>query len=118
MNKKDEALRMATPLDEKFKAWVDLSFINKTADKYDIAYEFYMRGKAALSDAVTLPDGWVSVEDRLPDDDCKVIAPTWVTMSGKQMIEIIGYRGGSGEFDYPIKHWMPLPAAPTCEKES
>lgn len=57
---------------------------------------------------------WISVEDTLPEDDCRVIAATWMTMTADQHIDIVSFRRGTGAFsEYPVTHWMPLPAAPS-----
>lgn len=62
--------------------------------------------------------GWISVADRLPDDDCYVLGATWKTLSGDQHIDIVAYRSGSGRFTFDtVTHWMPLPAPPIAKVE-
>lgn len=55
---------------------------------------------------------WISVEDRLPEDDCRVIGATWTMLNGMQHIDIVSFRRGSGAFDLTPTHWMPLPEPP------
>lgn len=58
-------------------------------------------------------DGWISVDERLPEDDCRVLAATWFTMTHDQHMDIVSFRRGSGQFSHSdVTHWMPLPAAP------
>lgn len=74
-----------------------------------------------------IPDGWISVEDRLPTDDRTVICADYGKFKINDYIpapdEIFGcnfYKGnwlGDAFGDYPyilkVTHWMPLPTAPT-----
>jgi hypothetical protein len=88
---------------------------------------------AALSEPVTLPDGWVSVADGLPEMN-KVVMVYIPDFEGYQiqLSEWVEYyeapvsfstatiKTGEGWADHDfdeITHWMSLPAAPTCEKE-
>lgn len=72
---------------------------------------------------------WISVEDRLPNQDCKVIvcvqkvrggfvikerfvttAVFYMTMTGKHYFDFAGNNTGI------VTHWMPLPEPPKEEK--
>jgi hypothetical protein len=65
---------------------------------------------APTTSTVSASDGWISVDEHLPDDDCRVLAATWRTMTGEQHIDIVSFRRGSGQFsEHPVTHWMPLP---------
>ncbi len=61
---------------------------------------------------------WISVNDRLPEDDCRVIAATWITLTGEQHIDIASYRSGGQYFDMTVTNWKPLPLPPTALIES
>ena len=64
------------------------------------------------------PAGWISVEVRLPDDDCYVLGATWKTLDDRQHVEIVSYRSGAGGFSFdPVTHWMPLPVPPIAKVE-
>lgn len=56
--------------------------------------------------------GWISVKDRLPSDDCRVLAATWVMFNGEQMVEISSFNSGCVYFSDKVTHWQPLPNPP------
>lgn len=122
MTTKDNALRMA--IERLEKSNFELQGIgNYSCQIYnDKTIETC---KAALSDETfTLPDGWVSVRDRLPKN-CVDVLCFFInnTLSIHQKVMCINADGEwQGEDDFiprgeDVTHWMPLPAAPTCEKE-
>ena len=120
---------------------------------FDAGFE---RGyKAALSEPeqVSLPDGWVAVEERLPNKPCfayyenelgnsRIVKAKYVQQFSEEAYtddDWIEYNEADDTYYYPagwyemidnwddyafvtinheVTHWMPLPAAPTCEKES
>ena len=58
---------------------------------------------------------WVSVEDRLPENNLTVIVPggiayrrhdDWYTLTGER------YPGRLIIWEHGVKHWMPLPEPP------
>lgn len=63
---------------------------------------------------------WVSVTERLPDDDAVVLVSAWqYGKPGGERFTMIARRSGSvfldeesGDDLYTPTHWMPLPAAP------
>lgn len=63
--------------------------------------------------------GWISVKDRLPEDDCHALVADWFRMDGTQHLSIASFRHGTGEFSgyspSVVTHWMPLPAAPGAQ---
>lgn len=62
---------------------------------------------------------WISISDRLPPDDCRVLVATWFDFIMEQQVEIAAFRAGSGTFsNSDVTHWMPLPAAPVQPGES
>lgn len=91
MTTKDNALRMAIEALEYHTE--QTRPIQKTIDTLDVC-------KAALSDAVMLPDGWVAVP----------VEPT------KNMLLQICANGEDFR-DWNNKYKAMLQAAPTCEKE-
>jgi hypothetical protein len=72
---------------------------------------------------VTLPDGWVSVEDRLPKVNERVLLCTSNQYICDGYLKIRAVKHKSQRFSdgygtvFNVTHWMPLPSAPTCEKE-
>lgn len=60
---------------------------------------------------------WISVKDRLPDDDCRVIAATWPEYNLVQHVEIVSFNSGSGYFNGLVTHWMPLPEPPKADND-
>lgn len=50
---------------------------------------------------------WISVNDRLPDHNCKVLV---VDVRGDK--EIVLYENGRLHVDGEVTHWMPIPASP------
>lgn len=71
-------------------------------------------GDARRDDVAHWSSPWISVRDRLPKDDCSVLAATWRRMDGTQTVEVVSYRSGSGEFSLFATHWMPLPPPPAA----
>lgn len=66
--------------------------------------------RIALS-ALTPPNEWVSVEERLPDKPCRVL----VRVTGLDILDIDTDRLVNGKWiRWPgsVTHWMPLPAPP------
>lgn len=63
-------------------------------------------------------DGWISVEDRLPEDDCRVIAATWIQFDGIQHVEIDSFNSGGGYFNSLVTHWQALPAPPKATPDN
>lgn len=62
---------------------------------------------------------WISVDERLPSDDCRVLAATWFTMDLGQHLDIVSFRSGSGQFSHSdVTHWMPLPTAPHAAEQA
>ena len=63
---------------------------------------------------------WISVDERLPDDDSVVLVTAWqYGKPGGERFTMIARRTGavflneeSGDDLYTPTHWMPLPAAP------
>jgi hypothetical protein len=71
----------------------------------------------AVSAALPAQEGWISVEDRLPEDDCAVIVAAKRFIDGAPAIDKAWFRRGTGEFDsLLVTHWMPLPASPEGKK--
>ena len=76
--------------------------------------------KNEVSPAV--PEGWVSVKDRLPDDPAPVLviekAPGWGQESTSGIFSLAIYKDGKFQIDrgpsYVCEptHWMPLPSPP------
>ena len=74
----------------------------------------------------TTPDreAWISVDDRLPDDDSVVLISLWAygKPDGERVIMIARFMNAeflneeTGEEVYRPTHWMPLPTAPNGEK--
>lgn len=68
--------------------------------------------------------GWISVEDRLPEDpapvaDAEFLPEYIVLIKGAQVATVIHYDGGGkwyygGDY-YPVTHWRPLPEPPKEE---
>ena len=59
---------------------------------------------------------WISIDDRLPDDDGRFLCATWPHIDMTQHVEICSFRSGTGQFDsHPVTHWMPLPKAPNAK---
>jgi hypothetical protein len=75
-------------------------------------------GDAAVAAVQMIPSPWISVKDRLPDDDENVLA--YNSESGD--IDMAWYNGEEWiledlyeiEYLHPT-HWMPLPDAPEVE---
>jgi hypothetical protein len=62
--------------------------------------------------ADTERDAWISVSERLPEDDGRYLI-TAERFSDGPCIDMVWYRRGTREFDaLHVTHWMPLPAAP------
>ena len=63
---------------------------------------------------------WISVDERLPDDDSVVLVTAWqYGKPGGERFTMIARRAGSvflneesGDDLYTPTHWMPLPEAP------
>lgn len=66
-----------------------------------------------------LPDGWISVKDRLPEQMKKVLTTVEYDFNGKHYRNLkIAYYDGNGKWEPlsrqtdEITHWMPLPEPP------
>ena len=78
-----------------------------TYDHIDFAWQTW-QARAAQSE-------WISVEDRLPENNVYVLAVTsrGLVISDRVCDYGIGKEWVSGHSDNPITHWQPLPAPPT-----
>jgi hypothetical protein len=57
--------------------------------------------------------GWISVKDRLPDDDCAVLVASWRYITGEQKVSSAHYSYGLESFtEHSVTHWQPLPVPP------
>lgn len=74
-------------------------------EKYD-AWEEIIDALDALP-TLTPPNGWVSVEERLPEPTyCVLVYTTDYSIE-------VDARGSDGEWmSYEVTHWMPLPVPP------
>jgi hypothetical protein len=70
-------------------------------------------------------DAWISVDDRMPDEDSVVLVSAWEygKPDGKRFT-LVARRSGSlflneetGDDLYTPTHWMPLPAAPAAAND-
>jgi hypothetical protein len=93
---------------EKFLRWLDdYEVYAKDEEKLVIEYIREVINKGRFDAA-----GWISVKDRLPDDDTQVLA---VDRYGDQ--EVVLFVDGYFQPDYigEVTHWMPLPKPPKGE---
>lgn len=59
--------------------------------------------------------GWISVDERLPGDDCMVLVAAKRFMLGDPIIQMVWFRRGTGEFDaLHVTHWQSLPPPPAA----
>lgn len=76
----------------------------------------------------TTPDreAWISVDERLPDDDSVVLVSIWAynKPDGERIILIARFiraeflNEETGDEMYRPTHWMPLPSTPTAASKS
>lgn len=61
---------------------------------------------------------WISVEDRLPEDDDTFLVASWKRLDNTSNMSVAGFHRGTGTFseffNARITHWMPLPASPSA----
>ncbi len=66
---------------------------------------------------------WISVEDRLPDENVRVLmwfraaANEWRATFGEINCGHWRPEGGNGNFDDRVTHWMRLPDSPVASPE-
>ena len=91
------------------------------------AWQACARRSSPQREACALPNGWISVKDRLPQDGqsiafvVRTTGTTWEYLNGR----VLGgsYDSASSGFTVPglgtdATHWMPLPAAPPAPTQA
>jgi hypothetical protein len=90
------------------------------------AWDYWRASRGSIPATPRVRAAWISVADRLPDDDSVVLVSAWQygKPEGKR-ITIIARRSGSvfvneesGEELCTPTHWRPLPAAPMTSSTS
>jgi hypothetical protein len=103
-----------------------------TVWEYDDDIDRLTEFARAIEAACTPPEGWISVDDRLPDFEVPVLG-----VIGESIYPVCRYDDSDGwlwgclhigalddvmsyecDDDYQVTHWMPLPAAPMAGKTS
>ena len=88
-------------------------------DAADTKDDFYRRMNGVINDIADLNkmavkerlSPWISIVDRLPNEDGRYLCATWLHMDMTQNIEICSYSGGLFS-DHNVTHWIPLPSQP------
>ncbi|HHA1746933.1 TPA: DUF551 domain-containing protein [Enterobacter roggenkampii] len=93
---------------------IDRKFAEHSESHEDDAYSIFsslLRG--ADGNSPVIPDGWVACSERMPETMVSVLVTgTWFHHS-------VAFWDGLSwcdlDFEQPVTHWMPLPAAPQQE---
>jgi hypothetical protein len=110
--------------------WRDVSqteFVasQKTVGAADMLFRIVYTAPTAALEKGDGRDAWISVDDRMPDEDSVVLVSAWEygKPDGKRFT-LVARRSGSlflneetGDDLYTPTHWMPLPAAPAAAND-
>lgn len=70
-------------------------------------------GDDAIAAVSELMPRWISVEERLPEDDDPVLISWWGLLVGIGWCTAKkNWRDIGGKFPHTVTHWMPLPKPP------
>lgn len=88
---------------------IDANALHAEISKWpeSVMYKDWVQSAIANAPTLTPPNGWVSVEERLPEPTyCVLVYTTDYSIE-------VDARGSDGEWmSYEVTHWMPLPVPP------